>query len=184
MKKYRIIAPMAIAAVLMTIVTAHAQDIAPFRFDLVTANDTVASCLPRAAATVTVLPGEETRGTDTFDLKAEGLVPNTSFTVFLTETPNLPFGASQYVGEFTTNVAGRGSLRVETVINEAFASTLVGTVRVRAELNHVVIWFADPAGDDACFGPGKGPVTPFDGDGVAGATVLSSKNFLPGAPLP
>jgi hypothetical protein len=151
---------------------------------LTPANDTIAACLPHAAATVIVLPKEEGRGVDTLDLKAEGLPPNTSFTVFLTEQPDLPFGASQYIGEFTTNAAGIGSVRVYTVINEAFASTIVGGTRVRADLNHVVLWFADPAGDDVCFGPGRGPVTPFDGDGQAGATVLSSKNFLPGAPLP
>ena len=51
-------------------------------------------------------------------------------------------------------------------------------------LNHVVVWFADPADDDFCLGPGGGVVTPFDGDGDAGVTVLSSANFLPGAPLP
>jgi len=28
------------------------------------------------------------------------------------------------------------------------------------------------------------PTTPFDGDGQAGGTVLSSKDFLPQAPLP
>jgi len=55
---------------------------------------------------------------------------------------------------------------------------------MNSRLNHVVVWFANPADDDFCFGPRGGVVTPFDGDGDAGLTVLSSANFLPGAPLP
>jgi hypothetical protein len=64
-------------------------------------------------------------------------------------------------------------------------STVVDGVRKRADLNHVVVSFAEPADDDFCFAPGgTGPVTTFDGDGDAGVTVLSSANFLPSAPLP
>jgi hypothetical protein len=153
-------------------------------FNLVPASDTIAACLPDARATVTVFPNEEVRGVDTLDFKGEHLLPNTTFTVFLTELADILFGAAEYIGEFTTNAAGRGSLRVDSVIDEAFSSTVVNGVRTRVDLNHIVLWFADPAGDDACFGAGLGPVTPFDGDGQAGGTLLSSKNFLPGAPLP
>src|SRR4029079_7619199 len=125
----------------------------PFRFNLVPASDTIATCLPNAAGTVTVLPKEESRGVDTLDLKAEGLPRNTTFAVFLTELPGSPFGAAQYIGEFTTNAAGRGSVRVDATIDEAFASTVVNGVRVRQELNHIVLWFADPSADDFCFAP-------------------------------
>jgi hypothetical protein len=158
---------------------ARAQSAEPFRFYLAATSTT---CFPDASATVTVLPNEEDRGVDTLHLKAEGLPPQTSFTVFLTELAEFPFGASEYIAEFTTNKAGRGSVRVEAVIEEAFAFD--GNTKVRKELNHVVVWFADPKDDDVCFGPGGGPTTPFDGDGQAGATVLSSRNFLPNAPLP
>src|SRR5262245_33847765 len=159
--------------------TAHEDRPEPFRFPLVATSTT---CFPNASARVSVFPKEEIRGVDTLDLKAEGLPPHTSFTVFLTELAQIPFGASQYIAEFTTNAAGKGFVRVDTVIDEAFAFD--GNTGVRKDLNHVVIWFADPKDDDVCFGPGGGPKTPFDGDGEAGATVLSSKNFLPGAPLP
>jgi len=159
--------------------SAHAKSAEPFRFNLVA---TSATCFPNASAKVTILPTEEDRGVDTMELKADGLPPYTSFTVFLTELAEIPFGASEYVAEFTTNGAGRGSVRVNTVIEEAFAFD--GNTGVRKELNHVVVWFADQKDDDVCFGHGGGPVTPFDGDGEAGATVLSSKNFLPNAPLP
>jgi len=157
----------------------QAQSAEPFRFNLVATSGT---CFPNASATVTVLPKEEDRGVDTLALKAERLPPNTSFTVFLTELAGFPFGASEYIAEFTTNAAGRGSVRVDAVIEEAFAFD--GNTGVRKDLNHVVVWFADPKDDDVCFGVGGGPTTPFDGDGQAGATVLSSKNFLPNAPLP
>jgi len=178
--RYTLAVPMLmILAGLVFTSTAHAQSDEPFRFGLVA---TSATCFPNASATVTVFPKEEVRGVDTLDLKAEGLPRNTSFTVFLTELAEIPFGASEYIAEFTTNKAGRGSVRVDAVIEEAFAFD--GNTRVRKDLNHVVVWFADQKDDDVCFGLGGGPVTPFDGDGQAGATVLSSKNFLPNAPLP
>jgi hypothetical protein len=172
----------AVAAVGVLIAGAvQAQSPAPFGFEL---TPSIPDCFQTATARVTVFPKEERRGVDTLDLKAKGLPPNTSFTVFLTELPDFPFGATQYIGELTTNADGRGSLRVDSIIEEAFSSTMAGGPRVNVDLNHVVIWFADPADDDSCFGTGAGPTTPFDGDRVAGAAVLSSKNFLPGAPLP
>jgi hypothetical protein len=155
----------------------------PFRFSLSPASDTIAACLPNAAATVSVLPKEDSRGVDTLDLNAQGLPPNTEFAVFLTESA-VSVGAVQYIGDFTTNPAGRGSMRVNTIVDDAFSSTVVNGARVRSELNHIVMWFADPNADNACFAPQTGPITPFDGDGQAGAAALSSKNFLPGAPLP
>ena len=167
----------------------QAQGQQPFPFSIVPASAAIASCLPNATAEVTVFPKSEVLGVDTLDLKASGLPPNTDFVVFLTESPAAatpPFGAVEYIGDFTTNGSGIGGVRVNAIINEAFSSTLVGSppTRVRKDLNHVTVWFADPAGDDVCFGSGGGPTTPFDGDGTAGAAVLSSNNFLPGAPLP
>jgi hypothetical protein len=191
--KYRLVLPVAIIGLLL-ILTASAQkedtattthEDGALKFRLAPPAGQVAGCFPNATARVTVFPREERRGVDTLDLKAEGLPPHTEFTVFLTELPNPPFNAVEYIGDFTTNAAGRGSMRADTIINEAFVSTVVGGVRTRADLNYVVVWFADPADDDFCFAPGgTGPVTPFDGDGDAGVTVLSSANFLPGAPLP
>ena len=152
----------------------------PLRFNLVPASAAIATCLPNAAANVAVFPREDVRGVDTLDLHAHGLPPNTSFAVFLTQMPVPPFGAVQYIGDFTTNAAGRGHVRVDAIIDEAFAFN--NTTGIRVELNHVVFWFADPADDEDCV-PGS-PPTPFDGDGQAGVAAMSSKNFLPGAPLP
>jgi hypothetical protein len=169
---------------LMLIFIAQAQTSTPRSFNLTPASNAIGNCLPDAKAKVIVSPKEDVRGVDTLELKAEGLPANTTFAVFLTEIPTAPFGAAEYVGNFTTNAAGRGSLRVDTIVEDAFSTTQVGSDRVRKELNHVVIWFADPAADDICPGPATAVVTPFDGDGQAGTAALSSKNFLPGAPLP
>src|SRR5438552_7860475 len=108
---------LAIAAFGLTLilnpVAAHAQGLRPSRFNLVPASDAIAGCreFQNAAATVTVFPKEDVRGVDTLDLHAEGLRPNTTFAVFLTGMPVPPFGAVQYIGDFTTNAAGRGHVR-------------------------------------------------------------------------
>lgn len=144
-------------------------------FDLVPRN---AACLPDAQGVVTVTHREDGRGSDSLRLNVRGLPARTGFTVFLTAEDAFaspPFGAAQYIGDFTTNAAGIGSLQVDTIVGEAFSSTVVGSppTRVRAELDHLVIWFADPAQTPDCFNfPGS---TPFDGDGEAGPTALSSQ---------
>jgi len=171
-----------LSTLLPAVQTAHAQGLRPSRFDLVPASDAIAGCtsMPNPAATVAVFPKEDVRGVDTLDLHASGLRPNTTFAVFLTEMPVPPFGAVEYIGDFTTNADGRGSVRVDAIINEAFAfNNITG---VRTDLNHIVFWFADPEDDEDCV-PGSAP-TQFDGDGEAGVAAMSSKNFLPGAPLP
>jgi len=178
--------PVAAAAALVGIMTilkpavSQADGPETVSFDLVPASDAIAACLPGAKAEVTVAFKEAILGVDTLRLHASGLPPNTTFAVFLTAEPVPTFVPVEYIGDFTTNQSGRGSLRVDAIIEEAFA--LVNGTHVN--LNHVVFWFADPAADDVCFGAGGGPITPFDGDGEAGAAAMSSRNFLPGAPLP
>lgn len=142
-------------------------------FDLVAKNQ---SCLPNAAGQVTVLHREETEGVDTLHLNVSGLPADTDFTVFLTSadafaTP--PFGTAEYIGDFTTNAAGIGSLKVDAIIGEAFVSSPGAAGRVRTDLDHLVIWFADPAQVPSCFN--NPPATPFDGDGVAGTTAMSTQ---------
>src|SRR5437762_9964448 len=85
-------------------VPAHAQGLRPSTFNLVPASASIATCLPNAAATVTVFPREDVRGVDTLDLHAEGLRPNTTFAVFLTEMPVPPFGAVQRSEEHTSEL--------------------------------------------------------------------------------
>ncbi|HJQ70873.1 MAG TPA: hypothetical protein VKA70_18000 [Blastocatellia bacterium] len=154
------------------------------QFDLVPAADVIANCFPDARAKVTILLRADEAGTDTFTLTAKRFRPDTTFAVFLTELPAAPFGAVEYLGDLTTNAGGRGSLQVNAIIEEAFVSQAINGQRVRKDLNHVVLWFADPADAGECFAPAAVPNTPFDGDGVAGPAALSSRNALPGAPLP
>jgi hypothetical protein len=154
------------------------------QFSLVPAADVIANCFPNATAKVRVSRTADDLGTDTFTLTAKGLRPNTNFVVFLTELPAPPFGAVQYLADLSTNAGGKGSVEVKAIIEEAFSSQVINGQRIRKELNHVVFWFADPADADACFAPGTAPLTPFDGDGVAGPAAMSSKNALPGVPLP
>jgi hypothetical protein len=183
---FKLSVPMLAAVALAVTAASHAngQGHGPFRFQLLAPAGAISNRLPNAKADVAVFPREDSRGTDTLQLNASGLLPNIEVTVFLTEQANAPFGAAQYIGDFATNPAGEGSFRTVTIIEEAFSSVPVGGTRVRAELDHVVLWFADPADDDRCFAPNSGPTTPFDGDGVAGAVILSSANLLPSAPLP
>src|SRR5262245_15441701 len=153
---------------------AHALDI--IGFDLVPASPAVAQCLPHAKGHVTVLLREESRGMDTLFLAAKGLPANTDFAVFLTSADAFAtpaFGATQYVADFTTNAVGMGRLKVDAIIAEAFVSTLVSGARVRADLDHLVFWFADPAQAQAACRLTN--TTPFDGDGQAGPAAMSSK---------
>jgi hypothetical protein len=153
-------------------------------FDLAPSSPAIANCFPHLRARVEVKLQTDKVGFDTFEIEAQGLPGRTSFTVFLLQQPGSPFGAAEYIGDFTTGPNGKGKNTFELIVEEAFASTLVNGQRVRADLNHVGFWFADPEGDDVCFGPGGGAVTPFDGDNEAGVQVMNSANALPGAPLP
>lgn len=152
---------------------AHAFTTISFR--LAPASGGVAACLPHAKADVAVLHKEDA-GVDTLQLHARGLPAHTDFAVFLTSADAFtlpPFGAVEYVGDFTTNAAGIGSLKVDAIIAEAFSSTVASGARVTAELDHLVFWFADPdQARDAC---GLTAITPFDGDGQAGPAAMSSQ---------
>ena len=141
----------------------------------------LAACMPNAQVDISVKLATDKAGIDIFDVEAKGLPPKTAFTTFLLQFAGAPFGAAEYVGDFTSDAYGRAFNRFELIVQEAFASTLVDGRRVRVDLNQVGAWFADPAGDDFCLGAGKGPVTPFDGDNEAGVQAFNSANT---APLP
>ena len=182
MKKIKMM-QMAIALMLATLgmtmpyALGVAHALTTISFSLAPASAGVAKCLqPNAKADVTVLHKEDTLGVDTLHLDARGLPADTDFAVFLTSADAFaspPFGTVEYIGDFTTNAAGIGSLKVDAIIAEAFVSTLVGTSRVRENLDNLVFWFADPAQVPACFN--FSGFTPFDGDGHAGPAAMSSQ---------
>lgn len=154
------------------------------QFNLVPAADAVAACFPDATVKVKVLPGVDELGTDTLMLTAKRLPLNTTFAVFLTELPAAPFGAVQFIARITTNAGGKASAEVRSIIRDAFISQPINGQRVRTDLNHIVLWFANPGDAEDCFAPNPVGVTSFDADGNAGPSAFSSKNALPGAPLP
>jgi hypothetical protein len=155
-------------ALLAGLGTASAQETTSFNLSAVNS-----TCLPNAKGRVVVFHKEDTLGVDTLRLRVSGLPANTDFAVFLTSadafaTP--PFGVTEYIGDFTTNAAGLGTLQVDAIIGEAFV-TNPGTPRTATQLDHLVFWFADPNQVPGCF---HFTPTPFDGDGNAGPAAMSS----------
>ncbi len=148
------------------------------RLRLTPSSDKLADCMPDAYLKVKVELATDALGFDRFTIKARDLPPNTPFTVFLLEQPGLPFGAAEYIGDFTTDDDGYAKSTYNLIVEEAFASTLVNGERVRVDLNQIGVWFADPKDDDFCLGP-KSPVTPFDGDDEAGVQAFNSAEADP-----
>jgi len=138
----------------------------------------LADCMPDASLKVKLKLTTDKRGFDSFFIKGRQLPPNTDFTVFLLEQAGAPFGAAEYIGDFSTNAQGNGQNTFNLIVGEAFSSTIVNGARMRVDLNRVGVWFADPLGDDFCLGEGT-PATPFDGDNQAGVQAFNSANADP-----
>jgi hypothetical protein len=156
-------------------------------FKLAPSNDKLADCLPKVKVNISVALRTDATGRDIFKADISGAPKNISFTIFLLERPDKGFGAAEYIGDLNTDKYGRGHVELRLIVEEAFSSTLVneGTdheKRVRKELDHVGMWFADQKDDDFCLGANS-PVTPFDGDNEAGVQVFNSAQ-LKDAPLP
>ena len=147
--------------------------------ELTPSSSQLADCMPGATLTVGVKLTTEKAGLDRFEIRAHNLPPDRSFAVFLIEQPGAPFGAAEYIGDFSTNGNGDGQNTFNLIVQEAFSSTVVNGQRVRVDLNEVGVWFADPADDDFCLGDGGGNITPFDGDNQAGVQVFNSANAEP-----
>lgn len=138
----------------------------------------LAACLPKARVDVTVKLTTNRLGFDVFTIRGRHLPPNTAFTTFLLEQAAAPFGAAEYIGDFTSNAHGNAYNQFKLIVQEAFSSTLVNGRRTRVDLNQVGAWFADPTGDDFCLGKNS-PITPFDGDNQAGVQAFNSANTQP-----
>jgi hypothetical protein len=128
-----------------------------------------------------------------------GLPPNTDFDFFVIQVPNKPFGLSWYQGDIETNRYGVGYGRfvgrfnIETfivspgnvpspspvVFTNAFPDVALGPVNGRVHTYHLGLWFNSPTDGANAGAPG---VTPFNGEGNAGAQVLNTGEFpdLPG----
>jgi hypothetical protein len=151
-----------------------AQETEEVRLALTPSSAQLAQCMPDAQLNVTVRLTTEKRGFDRFDIRARNLPPDRDYTVFLLEEAGPPFGAAEYIGDFSTDASGNAHNTFNLIVQEAFSSTLVEGQRVRVDLNRIGVWFADPAEDEFCL-PGSGP-TPFDGDDDAGVQAFNSAN--------
>jgi hypothetical protein len=143
------------------------------RLHLTPSSPQLAACMRRARLDVTVRLTTDKLGFDIFTIRGRHLPPNRDFTTFLIEQAASPFGAAEYIGDFSSDKYGNAYNQFRLIVQEAFSSTLVNGQRVRVDLNQVGAWFADPAGDDFCLGPNS-PVTPFDGDNEAGVQAFNS----------
>jgi hypothetical protein len=141
------------------------------KLNLTPSSAALATCFPHASARVSVALTTASKGKDTFTIDARGLKPRTDFTVFLVEQAGAPFGAAEYIGDFTTDRHGRGDNSFKLIVEEAFAFNNAN--HSRTDLNSVGVWFADPKDDDSCLGANS-PVTGFDGDAEAGVQMLNS----------
>ena len=139
---------------------------------LLPSSPALAHCFPHGWAKVDVHLTTDAIGKDRFTIEAKGLRPKTDFTVFLLEQAESPFGAAEYIGDFTTDAHGRAANRFDLIVEEAFAFNNV--TKARTDLNSVGVWFADEKDDDECLGV-HSPVTGFDGDGAAGVQMLNSR---------
>jgi hypothetical protein len=140
----------------------------------------LAACMPDARLDVTIKLTADKAGVDSFEIQAKNLPPDREYAVFLLQTAGPPFGAAEYIGDFSTNPAGNGQNTFKLIVQEAFSSTLVNGARVRVDLNRVGVWFADPKDDDFCSAAnGVNNITPFDGDNEAGVQAFNSANAKP-----
>jgi len=158
--------------------SASGDDVEKLELELTPSSAQLAECMPDATLDVTVELTTDEKGFDSFEIRAQNLPPNRDFTVFLLEQARAPFGAAEYIGDFSTDKDGDGDNTFELIVQEAFSSTLVDGQRVRVDLNQVGVWFANPADDDFCLGENS-PVTPFDGDNEAGVQAFNSANTNP-----
>jgi hypothetical protein len=156
----------------------HVRNTDELKLGLTPSSAQLAACMPGAQLNAEVALTTDERGFDRFEITAHHLPPNRDFTIFLLEQAGAPFGAAQYIGDFSTNAYGNAHNSLKLIVQEAFASTLVNGGRVRVDLNRVGVWFADPADDDFCLGADS-PVTPFDGDNAAGVQAFNSANAEP-----
>ncbi len=174
--KQLLTAVVALAAFVATNGAALADEVV--QLALTPSTPVLAACMPDATLDVKVKLTTDRTGFDRFEIRARHLPPDRDFTVFLLEKAGAPFGAAEYIGDFSTNKRGNGRNTFRLIVQEAFSSTIVDGVRTRVDLNRIGVWFADPEGDDFCLGAGS-PVTPFDGDNQAGVQAFNSANADP-----
>lgn len=122
----------------------------------------------------------------TFDcllIQVRGLPANQNYAVFLTEKPTPTFGGVAYIADLKTDQNGDGTVVYQGEVKDAFIFEWGGAMNPvvygRADLDHIVIWAANPAVTDSLFkkqGDNRRPRTLFDVDGEAGVVVLTTSS--------
>lgn len=148
------------------------------------------TCLGNASASVKIVPLD---GVEAMDVSVDGLPPNTTFNLFVLQTPKAPFGVSWYQGDIETDKKGRGHQRVVGIFgtetfavapNSAPAPVVFEGPFPDASLNppfnpiqmyHLGIWFDSPKDAQSVGCPAT--VTAFNGEHTAGLQVFNTSNF-------
>ena len=160
------------------------QDIAAnaphaFKFPVVPASPAIQKCLPNAHGEAAIIPDSLN---DTMTFQVSGLAPKQKYTLFVTQTPNKPFGISWYQGDILTDTHGAGSVIVRGIFDANTFSVSPGGTTTFAPTNqyHLGLWFSDPQTPFTlgCEPGAQEPmVTPFNGVHHAGILALNTSNF-------
>jgi len=167
MKKFLAVIAMGVAGLATIAQPAHAAAGDSISFNMARAD--AATCLSeKARGHVTISDLGEVQN---MHMELFNLTPNTEFTAFIIQHATFPFGLGWYQGDIKTDKYGFGVADFTGIFNDE--TFIVSDPPV--QMDHVGIWFADPA-DSVKFGC-PDLVTPFDGDHEAGILVLSTSNF-------
>ena len=134
--------------------TLHVLDSLPptliVQFSLVPSG--IKSAFPQATALVTIVRGSRENSLfDTVTLDVTNMPPNITFTIFLIELANKPFGNVEYAADLTTRGDGSGETVFQLIAFVAFAMDArnPGTSQDNREgltsvinLEHMGMWFA------------------------------------------
>jgi hypothetical protein len=162
-------------------------------FEMVRSPALPAACIPKASATVTIVPGGPV---ETMTVSVSGLPPNTDFDFFVIQVPNKPFGMSWYQGDIETNSRGQqhqnfiGRFSEETFVvaldvakapvdpdadQTVFPDATTNPMTNPIQMYHLGLWFNSPS--DAVKAGCPGGETPFNGTHNAGVQALNTSNF-------
>jgi hypothetical protein len=157
----------------------------PFTFAMVPSPG-IASCLPHAHGSVTIIPGSEN---DLMSITISGMPSHAEFDLFVIEQPNKPFGVSWYQTDVDADSHGVGHASVRGIFDRETFSVSPGgsTTFSPTHQFHLGLWFNDP---NLPFKLGCEPgaaspvVTPFNGEQHAGIQALNTAQFpLDAGPL-
>lgn len=114
-------------------------------------------------------------------IQVQGLPANQNYSVFLTEKSTPTFGGVVYIANLKTDENGNGTIVYQGEVKDAFIFEWGGPINPalykRVDLDHIVIWAADPTVTNRLFekqGDNRRPHTPFDADDEAGVAVLTT----------